>query len=97
MQTLQQTLALLAQGAGTGAVLAFLLEKVPAFQNLSSNVKLYTTLAVSLALPLLATLALQYVPVEVWAQLEPYWQALALGFLTWAGSQAVHKLDVRVA
>lgn len=93
LTSLLQTITLLAQGVGVGTVLSFLLEKVPRFQKLSSDAKWYFTLALSVLLPLGATLALQYVPPEVWVQIEPYWQALMLGLLTWGGSQVAHKLD----
>jgi hypothetical protein len=93
MQSLYETVALLAQGVGVGVVLSFLLERIPVFQNLSSDAKWYSTLGISVGLPVLATVALQNVPPDIWAQVEPYWQALSLGFLAWGGSQVAHKLD----
>ena len=47
-------------------------------------------MALSLGLPVLAQLLLQFVPSNVWAALQPYWSALAAGFVGWAGSQAAY-------
>jgi hypothetical protein len=88
--TLSDTLALLAQGVGTGFVLAFLLEWIKPFQDLPADKKRWIVLAISLALPLLATSILQFVPKDTITFLEPYWRALATGFLLFAGSQATH-------
>ena len=68
----------------------FLFERFKWFQNLSSDAKWWVIFGLSLGLPLLAQVLLQFVPADVWAMLEPYWRALASGFLTWAGSQAAH-------
>ena len=93
MQTLQETVALLAQGVGIGTILALLFERIPALQNVSSDTKWWIVFVASVALPAAATALLQFVPAETWALLEPYWHAIALGFLTWGGSQVAHKLD----
>jgi len=92
MDSMFDTLALLAQGAGVGAVIAFLFEHVGWFQSLPSNVKWWGILGMSIVFPLLAQIAVQLIPPDVWAMLEPYWQALAAGFLVWAGSQGTHVL-----
>lgn len=83
-------LALIAEGVGAGFVLAFLAEKFEWFQQLPSRTKWWLILIVSLAFPVVAQALLDYVPLDVWSQIEPYWRALALGFVGWAGSQAVH-------
>jgi len=88
--SLVEVLAMLAQGLGTGAILAFLFENFGWFQRLEGQAKWWFVFGVSIVLPLLAQVALQFVPAEVWAMLEPYWKALALGFLSWAGSQVAH-------
>ena len=90
IEGLVEVLKLLASGVGTGAVLAFLFDQFSFFQQLEARVKWWVVFGVSLGLPLLAQVLLQFVPVDVWATLEPYWRALAAGFLTWAGSQMVH-------
>jgi hypothetical protein len=87
---LVEVITLLAQGLGTGLVLAFLFERFSWFQNMSPNTKWWVVFVCSLVLPVLAQIALDFVPPEVWARLEPYWRALAGGFVAWAGSQAAH-------
>ncbi len=87
---LVQVLKMLAQGIGVGAVIAFGFEKVKWFQAMGAETKWWTILGVSLVLPILAEIALQFVPAATWALLEPYWMAIASGFLAWAGSQTVH-------
>lgn len=93
--SLQETVALLARGVGVGFVISFLFEKIPQFQNLSGSTKAWIVFAVSVLLPLLATAALQFMPTETWVLLEPYWKAVAVGFMTWGGSQAAFKLSAR--
>lgn len=88
---LVEIITMLAKGLGAGAILAFLFEHFEFFQNLSSNARWWLIFLVSIGLPMLAQLALQFVPAEAWATLQPYWQALALGFLAWLGSQVAHK------
>ena len=92
MESFFDVAGMLARGVGLGAVIAFLFENVGWFQELPSNIKWWVILCLSLALPVLAQLAVQLVPADVWALLEPYWQALAAGFLVWAGSQGTHLL-----
>ena len=94
---LPDVLAMLASGIGVGAVIAFLFEKVSWFQGLPASAKWWFILCLSVGLPVLATVALQFVPAEVWVKIEPYWKAIATGFLIWAGSQAFHLYDKSVA
>ncbi len=88
--SLVDALSMLAQGAGVALVLAFLAERSPWFQGLRSDVKSWVIFGISLGLPLVAQILLQLVPAELWATLEPYWQAFAVGFIGWAGSQAAY-------
>ncbi len=90
--TLIDVVRLLATGAGVGAIVAFLMERSAWFQGLGSQARWWLILAISMLLPILATAALQFVPVSVWEMLQPYWNALAAGFMVWLGSQAAHKL-----
>ena len=87
---LVEVLTMLAQGLGVGAVLAFLFENIGWFQRLEGKAKWWVVFGFSLGLPLLAQVALEFVPAEAWAMLEPYWKALAAGFLAWVGSQVAH-------
>ena len=91
--TLPNVFELLAQGVGVGAVLAFLFERFKWFQALSGENRWWVVFGFSLGLPLLAQLLLQFVPPDAWAVIEPYWHALAAGFLAWAASQGAHLLQ----
>jgi len=97
VQPLQTTLDLLAQGIGVGFVIAFLAEKIGAFQALLPHQKSAVILALSVGLPVLARLALQFIPPNVWTVVEPYWQSVAVGFLGWAGSQLAYQRVVKPA
>jgi hypothetical protein len=91
---LVEVLGMLANGIGVGAVIAFLFEKMGWFQKLPTDVKWWLVLALCMSLPVASTALLQFVPAETWAVIEPYWHALATGFLIWAGSQAAHKFQL---
>lgn len=90
--TLTDALALLAAGF-SGGIVSFLLERTKWFDGLSSDRKWWLTFVLTLGLPVVAQVLLLVVPPEVWAQLEPLWRALALGFVGWLGSQVTHRLD----
>ncbi len=97
--SLQDVLTMLATGVGVGAVIAFFLEKVGFFQNLSPTVKTWLTMSVCLLLPLTAWLgkmALGYVswPLGSTAWIEGVFHELAIGFITWAASQGWHLTEV---
>lgn len=88
--SLVEVVSLLAQGVGAGFVLAFLAEKSGWFQKLSSRAKSWWIFGLSVGLPIVAQLLLQFVPANVWDILQPYWYALAAGFVSWAGSQVAY-------
>jgi hypothetical protein len=95
---LTDILAKLATGIGTGAILAFLFENFEWFQNLSTKTKWWVVLITTLTIPMIARALLDFVPLEIWLIIEPYWQSLARGFLTWMGTQITHiahKLTIR--
>lgn len=83
-------LAMLAQGVGAGFVLSFLAEKSAWFQGLDGEKKGWLVFGLSLGLPLLAQVLLAVVPPEMWAVVQPFWRAVAAGFVGWAGSQAAY-------
>ena len=83
-------LSLLAQGVGAGFVLSFLAEKSQWFQALKPEVKSWLIFGLSVGLPVLAQLLLMVVPASVWEAIQPFWMALAGGFISWAGSQAAY-------
>jgi hypothetical protein len=93
--TVNNVLIQLAKGVGVGAILAFLFENFSWFQNISGKARWWIIFGSSVILPLLAQIGLQLVPTETWATIEPYWESVAFGFVTWAGSQVVHKLANR--
>ena len=95
MDKLVNIVALLAQGVGVGAVIAFLFERVEWFQGLNSKAKYWVIFSLSVGLPLLAQILIQNLPGAFWDAIEPYWQALATGLIFWAGSQGVHLLVKR--
>jgi hypothetical protein len=91
--TLTEVLARIAAGLMAGVILAFLFERFAWFQKLSPDAKWWVVFGVQIGLPVVATALLQFVPASVWAALEPYWQAIALGFVAWIGSQVAHRQD----
>jgi hypothetical protein len=93
--TLKGAFAIIAAGA-VGGIIAFLFERFKWFQNLQGDARFWVVFGLSVGLPVLAQVALQYVPDEVWSFLEPYWQSIALGFLAFLGSQAAHLVDQRL-
>jgi hypothetical protein len=87
----------LAGALGLGAILSFLFEKFAWFQRLESDERWWVICGLSVSLPVLAQLAIQFVPADVWQALEPYWQSLARGFLAFFTSQLAHWVDKRLA
>lgn len=90
--SLVQVLTLLAQGVGVGATLSFLFEHIKWFQAQTPELKWWIVLGLSLLLPVLAQVAVSFIPDTFWEAIEPFWQALVAGFLIWAGSQGTHIL-----
>jgi len=86
-------LRLLTQGVGVGAVIAFLFEKLTWFQSTGAKAKWWIIFGLSMGLPMLAQLLLQFIPPDVWTMLEPYWRVIATGFMIWVGSQGIHMVD----
>ena len=95
--SLVEFLRLLASGIIVGPAIAFLFERFKWFQNLSSDGRFWVVLALSIGLPMLGTILLQFVPADVWVQLEPFWNALATGVLIWVGSQLAHRFEQKRA
>lgn len=87
---LTAVIQLIAAGV-VGGIISFLFERLGWFGNLTSDQRWWLILSLSVGLPLLAQFALQFVPAETWATLEPYWRSVALGFASWLASQVVHK------
>jgi hypothetical protein len=82
---------------GAGPALAFFLAKQAWFQRIeNSDVKLGIVLGCIVAVPLLAKLAIDLLPPELWAVMQPYW-AVAIGALLigWPVSQIVYERYLR--
>ena len=95
LPTLLEFLRGLAAGGWVPVIIAFLLEHFSWFQSMKPETKKWFVLGLFVIIPLVAMALVQFVPAEVWTLLEPYWNALALGFLGWLGSQVAHAWDKR--
>ncbi len=85
--------------AGLGAVIALLTERIPAFQRLSKAAKTTIVATLCIVLPLASWAVLQFVPADVFSQLDPVFQQLVVGIsvlLTWLVSQGAHWADRQV-
>ncbi len=89
----QQFLTWLATAGGYSAALAFLTERVPAFQKLSPNNKQLFHLVGSLIIALLAYAALTYLPKETLEQVKPYFVIVSGVIGTWGAGQIAHNQD----
>ena len=85
-----EVVELLAAGV-VGGVIAFLFERFAWFQNLTGETRFWVIFGFSVGLPLLAQVALQFVPADVWVVLEPYWRSVTLGFIGFVATQVAHK------
>jgi len=90
--TLNDFLVWLTAG-GAGIVLAFVLERIPAFQALTSAAKSWLTLALTVVIALAAWAALTYIPPELMAQVAPIFTVVAGVVVAWLGTQAGHAVD----
>lgn len=91
---LVESLAWLATGAGAvaaGLVIERLMERWTWFQQqLNAEQKWTVSAAISLVLSLGAKLALAYIPANVFAAVDPYWQIIGDAIAIWSASQAAH-------
>jgi hypothetical protein len=86
-------LMFVARGAAGGVVVSLLAGRSKWFEAQKSEVKFAIVAGISVVLPLLATLALNLVPSDIWYAIQPYWRAAVDGLLfTFGGSQVFHKL-----
>jgi len=75
-----------------GFLVSFLLERVPAFQLLSSDVKALVSLVLAVLLPIFSYALLNYVPEPLINALQPWYAAAITGVIGFIGSQVWHKL-----
>jgi hypothetical protein len=69
------------------AAMAFVFERIAVFKALSPRAKGAIVFAVLVFSPLLGRVLLDIAPPTLWPAIEPYWQALAIGIVGYAGSQ----------
>ena len=75
-----------------GFLVSFLLERVPAFQLLSSDMKAIVSLVLAVLLPIVSYALLNYVPMSLIEALQPWYAAAITGVIGFIGSQVWHKL-----
>jgi len=94
--SIQDLLVWLMGGLGSSAVVSYLAERWAWFQSLAPEVKkLYKTVGASVV-AILAFLANQYVPVEVWNSLSPYWQLILGVIAVNYGVEVFHWFDKKL-
>jgi len=91
--TLPEFLTWLASAAGATVALSFVAERIPAFQQLTPEIKGYVMLGGSVALALAAYAVLALVPAELMAQLAPWFQIVYGVVAAWIANQVAHKAD----
>lgn len=75
-----------------GFVVSFLLERVPWFQQLSSDVKAILALIISVLLPIISYALLNYTPQSLIDALQPWYAVAVTGVIGFIGSQVWHRL-----
>jgi hypothetical protein len=90
---LKEFLVWMASSGGNISITSWILERIPAFQALASNVKQMIFFASSFLIALLSFLVLNYVPGEVLAMLAPYFSLLYVTFSTLFIGGLFHKID----
>lgn len=75
-----------------GFVVSFLLERVPWFQQLSSDVKAILALIISVLLPIISYALLNYVPQSLIEALQPWYSVAVTGVIGFIGSQVWHRI-----
>lgn len=89
----QQFLTWLLSAGGYSAALAFISERIPAFQKLSTNNKQLFHLVGSLVIALAAYAALTYLPKETLEQAKPFFVIISGVIGTWMTGQFAHNSD----
>jgi hypothetical protein len=92
--TINQFLTWLATSGGYGAVVAFVLERIPKFTAIkSAGTKGWIVLGCSLVVALASWAVLTYVPTAVLAQAEPPFLVISGVVGTWLATQVAHTVD----
>jgi len=82
-----------ASSGGAAVLLAFVLERIPAFQALAGEVKSWLTLGLTIVLALGAYAILTYVPAGILAALAPWFAVVGAVVTTWLAAQGAHAVD----
>lgn len=90
---LMSFLSWLVTSAGAGSVSSWILERLPAFQALSSSAKKAWAFASSSALAIGSFLVIQFVPAETLQAIAPYFAIVASMFASAFASEAFHRFD----
>lgn len=93
LTNLNDFLIWLSTGGGSMAALAFLVERIPAFQKLSANHKSLAILAGALVLALGSYTILTYVPPAILSQIAPIFAIVAGVAGAWMVGQGAHTVD----
>ena len=91
--TIYEFLTWVGSAGGAAAVLSFVLERIPAFQQLSSEARSWVNLAGTIVIALTAYCIITYVPPEYLTAAAPFFQIIAACVTTWLASQVAHKVD----
>jgi len=85
-----------ASSAGLAAIAAFLIERLGAFQALSSKQKQIIVACIIVVIPQAVLFLIGIVPAATWATLQPYWQSLVTSvvvLVTLLSSEVAHRVD----
>lgn len=91
--SLQEFLTWIATSGGAAVALAFITERIPAFQTLTPQGKSLVHLIGSVGFALAAYAVLTYVPPEVLAQVAPFFQIVYVAVGSWIAGQIAHTND----
>lgn len=91
--TIYQFFTWLATAGGAAAVLSFILERIPKFQELTSDVKAWVNLGGTIVIALTGYAVITYVPQSVLDQMAPWFQIIAACVTGWLASQVAHRID----
>ena len=90
--SLQDVFAWVIYSGGAMLVVSWILDKIPAFLLLPSDVKKIINIAASAALALFCYLGLVYIPPAVFAAINPYFLIVSGVVILYSGQQVVHRL-----
>lgn len=92
LESLYAFFSWLLYSGGAALFVSWLLDKIPAFQALKSEVKKIVALVSTLTVGLGAYAFITYVPPDVILVLDPWFKIIVGLVLTWSGQQVYHKL-----